>query len=135
MSKNKDRKQKRWRPFSGLFKRSPKETVEDWSQPKPVQDHAQIKVGESGSEDGFVIEESDESVTEIEMSTTDIFVPESALKEYAVLGLDDDVSDAKLKRRYRILVKENHPDNGGDPKEFMKIQKAYKKIMKYRGNN
>ena len=119
MSKNNNKKQRRWRPFSKLFKKQSEEPEIVWSEPEQKEVQEQ--------EEGFVIEESDDNVTEIQESTTDIFVPESALKDYAVLGLDEDVSDAKLKRRYRILVKENHPDNGGDPKEFMKIQKAYKK--------
>jgi DnaJ-domain-containing protein 1 len=116
---------KKWRPFSNIFKKSSKESEPEvsWEESEPEQEH----------EEGFVIEESDENVSEIEESTTDVFIPESAIKEYTVLGLEDNASLAEIKKKYRELAKEHHPDNGGDPKEFMKLQKAYKKILKYWG--
>jgi DnaJ-class molecular chaperone len=111
--------QRKFKPFFRFFKISPEESsTKSMSEP----------------EDGFVIEESDDNVIEIEESTTDIFIPESSLKDYELLGLDEDVSNNELKKRYRLLAKKNHPDNGGNPKKFMKIQKAYKKIMKHRSN-
>lgn len=41
-----------------------------------------------------------------------------------VLDCDNDNFN-EVKRNYRLLAKEHHPDTGGDPTEFHKIQKAY----------
>jgi DnaJ-domain-containing protein 1 len=119
------KKHKKWGLFSGLFNRSQSEL--ELSEVRPEV--------EAEPEDGFVIEESDERVVKVEESTSDVFVIEPSLKEYKVLEVDEDISDELLKKKYRLLVKEHHPDNGGDPKQFMKIQKAYKKIMEFRNNN
>ena len=35
------------------------------------------------------------------------------------------VTQAEIKRKYRLLTKTKHPDKGGDPVEFMRIAKAY----------
>ncbi len=61
-----------------------------------------------------------------------VFVIEPTLKEFGIFGLDDDATDLELKKSYRELIKEHHPDNGGEPKMFIKIQKAYEKILQYR---
>lgn len=63
---------------------------------------------------------------------------------YRILGVDHEVSDAELKRRYRKLAKEHHPDllvGQGMPAEFVeiaaekfaKINAAYDKIAQQRG--
>jgi len=60
-----------------------------------------------------------------------IFVIEPT-KEYELLGLNANATDSEVKKRYRHLLKQIHPDKGGDAKEFMKIQKAFLKIMEAR---
>lgn len=63
---------------------------------------------------------------------------------YAVLKLDKTASDEEIKKQYRALVREYHPDKiqaKGLPEEFIKfasdkfteIQEAYEKIRKERG--
>lgn len=63
---------------------------------------------------------------------------------YAVLGVEKDASDSEIKRAYRKLMNEHHPDKlvaKGLPEEMMEmakektqeIQNAYKQIMKSRG--
>ena len=42
----------------------------------------------------------------------------------AALGLEDPVSEAEIKKRYREMVFEHHPDQGGDPDEFRKVTQA-----------
>lgn len=37
-----------------------------------------------------------------------------------------DISEAELKRRYRILVKKYHPDHGGTAVQFRFVHEAYK---------
>jgi len=65
---------------------------------------------------------------------------------YAILGVSKDVSDADIKKAYRDLVRENHPDTlmaKGMPEEFIelaneklaKINDAYDRIKKARGFN
>ena len=56
-------------------------------------------------------------------------------KEYKILGHDEDATDKEIKTRYRYLIKQHHPDSGGDPKKFMKIKKAYEKIMESRSSD
>jgi DnaJ like chaperone protein len=54
--------------------------------------------------------------------------PEVALREaYAVLGVGADASDADLKRAYRRLMSQHHPDkllSKGLPEEMMKVATA-----------
>jgi DnaJ like chaperone protein len=63
---------------------------------------------------------------------------------YAVLGVDYNASDDEIKRTYRLLVRENHPDSliaRGVPEEFVRlatdklsaINGAYEKIERERG--
>ncbi len=65
--------------------------------------------------------------------------PPDAADPYVVLGVGYDASDEEIKRTYRLLVRENHPDSliaRGVPEEFVKlatdklaaINNAYEKI-------
>ena len=67
------------------------------------------------------------------------FGPDAA-DPYAVLGVSYDASDVEIKRTYRLLVRENHPDSlmaRGVPEEFLRlanhklaaINTAYASIM------
>jgi len=42
----------------------------------------------------------------------------------AILGLEDPINDAGIKKEYRRLVMKNHPDRGGDVEELQKINDA-----------
>jgi DnaJ like chaperone protein len=67
-----------------------------------------------------------------------------AADPYVVLGVSWEANDDEIKRTYRMLVKENHPDSlmaRGVPPEFVQIANdklasinaAYEKILKERG--
>ncbi len=71
--------------------------------------------------------------------------PQSTLADaYAALGVDEGVSDKDLKRAYRKLMSENHPDKliaRGVPEDMVRlateksqdIQAAYERVKKSRG--
>jgi hypothetical protein len=44
---------------------------------------------------------------------------------YRVLGVDRDATAGQIRRAYRRLAKEHHPDRGGDPQVFRVLQRAY----------
>jgi molecular chaperone DnaJ len=44
---------------------------------------------------------------------------------YNVLGVDETATQEDIKKKYRKLAKENHPDTGGDEELFKKISLAY----------
>lgn len=44
---------------------------------------------------------------------------------YDILGVPRDASQEDIKRAFRKLAMQHHPDKGGDPNEFQKINEAY----------
>jgi DnaJ-class molecular chaperone len=44
---------------------------------------------------------------------------------YAILGIQKGASDGEVKKAYRKAAMQHHPDKGGDPEQFKKIQGAY----------
>ena len=44
---------------------------------------------------------------------------------YGVLGIPQTASEDEVKKAYRKLAMKHHPDKGGDPEQFKKIQGAY----------
>ena len=44
---------------------------------------------------------------------------------YDVLGVDPRCSDAEIRRAFREKAKHNHPDKGGDPEVFKKVNEAW----------
>jgi len=44
---------------------------------------------------------------------------------YKLLNVNKEASDSEIKKSYRKLAKENHPDKGGDSEKFKQIAEAY----------
>ena len=46
------------------------------------------------------------------------------------LGLQDykDINRSQIKKRYNQLASKHHPDKGGNPAKFMKINEAYEQL-------
>jgi molecular chaperone DnaJ len=49
----------------------------------------------------------------------------SAIDPYQVFGIQSTAHDREIKEAYRKLARMHHPDVGGEPEEFKKIQDAY----------
>lgn len=47
---------------------------------------------------------------------------------YDILGVPRDASQEEIKKAFRKLAMQHHPDKGGDPKEFQKISEAYETL-------
>jgi DnaJ-class molecular chaperone len=52
------------------------------------------------------------------------------LDPYEILGVQPGASEDEIKRAYRKKAMKHHPDKGGDPEEFKKIQGAYDRLTK-----
>jgi len=51
---------------------------------------------------------------------------------YAILGVSADATDAEIKKAYRFIAMQCHPDKGGDKEDFQELNNAYEKIMEQR---
>jgi curved DNA-binding protein len=50
------------------------------------------------------------------------------MDHYSTLGVDRGATTDQIKKAYRKLASEHHPDKGGDTKKFQKIQAAYETL-------
>ncbi|SEQ54158.1 J domain-containing protein [Natrinema salaciae] len=48
---------------------------------------------------------------------------------YEVLGLSPDADERAVRRAYRTLLKDHHPDQGGSRERFLRIKGAYEAIL------
>ena len=53
----------------------------------------------------------------------------AAADHYHTLGLRRRASQKQIKKAYRDLAKQHHPDKGGDPVRFQLIVTAYEALM------
>lgn len=57
------------------------------------------------------------------------------IESFAVLGLSEDASEEEVKKTYRKLSMETHPDRGGDKEKFIAVTEAKNKILSWFDNN
>eukprot|EP00434_Breviolum_minutum_P042736 symbB.v1.2.038055.t1/scaffold5798.1/size23537/2 len=51
---------------------------------------------------------------------------------YSILGVSPIASDSEIKKAYRLVAMQCHPDKGGNKAEFQELHEAYEKIMEQR---
>ncbi|WP_254522961.1 J domain-containing protein [Natrinema caseinilyticum] len=54
---------------------------------------------------------------------------------YEALGLTPDADEQAVRRAYRVLLKDHHPDHGGSREQFLRIKEAYEHILGERAPN
>jgi molecular chaperone DnaJ len=55
-------------------------------------------------------------------------IPPMTADFYETLGVKKDASKADIKKAFRSAAQKHHPDKGGDPEKFKKIQQAYETL-------
>src|SRR5262245_4528920 len=51
------------------------------------------------------------------------------MSPHSILGVPADATPDEIRRRYRELAKVCHPDAGGDPAAFIRLQQAYEALL------
>merc|ERR1740121_1807704 len=51
---------------------------------------------------------------------------------YAILGVSSDATAAEIKKAYRLIARECHPEKGGDKEDFQELNAAFERIMEQR---
>ncbi|MCS5719931.1 DnaJ domain-containing protein [Herbiconiux sp. CPCC 205763] len=52
----------------------------------------------------------------------------AARTPYEVLGVDPSIGEDELRRAYRRLLRQTHPDTGGDAARFVQVQHAWERV-------
>lgn len=60
-------------------------------------------------------------------------LPAPTVEWWQVLGVEPDVADVIIRARYRELVKQHHPDAGGDRIQLERIQNAWQQYRQLNG--
>lgn len=58
-----------------------------------------------------------------------VALPAPGLSWRDVLGVEQDSASSDINAAYRRLRSKHHPDNGGDPDEYDRVQKAWKQYL------
>ena len=60
---------------------------------------------------------------------------DKSMDPFEILNIDMNCTEEDFKAAYRKKVFETHPDRGGDPEQFKKVQAAYEAIKRFKGWN
>ena len=98
-------------------------TEQDNVQEETQQESEQDNTSEGTTEQDNTSQQSSESEEDnvIQMGNED--------NPYWVLGVDENADKDTIKKAYRKLAKEYHPDKGGDINKFNAINKAYQQLL------
>lgn len=58
---------------------------------------------------------------------------EAVPNPYSDLGVNENSSDLEIKNAWKNLMRQHHPDLGGDPQKAKKVNAAYQEILRRRG--
>ena len=58
-------------------------------------------------------------------------IPSHLQAEYRMLHLTAEANLADVRRQYRHLAKQSHPDAGGQHTDFLILQQAYERVVEY----
>ncbi|GAH59030.1 unnamed protein product, partial [marine sediment metagenome] len=73
------------------------------------------------------------STTELVRATPEMKAHEDLMDSYGILGASPDDPEDLIKDVYQKKAMFYHPDRGGDPNKFKRLQNAYEVICKARG--
>lgn len=73
------------------------------------------------------------STTELVRATPEMKAHDELMDAYGILGTSPDDPDDLIRDIYRRKTMVYHPDKGGDPNKFKRLQNAYEVICKERG--
>ncbi|MBA7506515.1 hypothetical protein ES706_05206 [subsurface metagenome] len=73
------------------------------------------------------------STTEMVRATPEMKAHDELMEAYGILGASPDDPDDLVKATYRQKSMFYHPDRGGDPNKFKRLQNAYEAICTARG--
>lgn len=54
--------------------------------------------------------------------------PDQRRRDWDELGLPEESGAEALKARFRVLARRHHPDAGGDPELFLRLNRAYRRL-------
>lgn len=60
-----------------------------------------------------------------------LFFDSASTESFEVLGLDKDATPDQVRKAYRELAIKYHPDRGGKQEDFVRVNDAYNKAMKW----
>ncbi len=55
---------------------------------------------------------------------------EGRISAWSILGVENGASLLDVKRAFRLRALETHPDRGGEPDQFRRVQAAYEELVK-----
>ena len=56
--------------------------------------------------------------------------PSARASSWSILGLSPGAPASEVKRAYKQRALETHPDQGGDPEAFRRVQRAYERLLR-----
>ena len=131
------------RPDFGVINKIMEEFVEDTTKEPEPKSYQNFFGGDAGSDAGSAAgsaggADDDDDFWNFEEPEPEKYGPKPKRgwespnlpkTPHEILGLAHDAEITEIKKAYRKLAKEHHPDKGGDEEKFKEIQKAYEYLI------